>query len=85
MDRKEVGGISALVGFALGSLCGIGMKYYVDSHSFREEDERANRIVLEYRTENVQGGPEPETYVEWNGVRCYLRIDGKDISDLVRE
>lgn len=80
MDRKEVGGISALVGFALGSICGIG-KYYVDSHRFREEDERANRIVLEFRTENVLGGPEPETYVKINGMKYFSKIDGKDIGD----
>lgn len=84
MDQKEVMSISALVGFALGSINGIGMKYYVDSYSFREEDERANRIVQEFRTENVRGGPEPETYVTINGIKYFSKIDGKDIGDLIK-
>ncbi len=34
---------------------------------------------------NVRGNEKPETYVEVNGVKDYSHIDGKDLSDLVKE
>ena len=34
---------------------------------------------------NVRGNEKPETYVEVGGVKYYSHIDGKDLSDLVKE
>ena len=35
--------------------------------------------------QNVRGNEKPETYVEVNGVKYYSHIDGKEISDVVKE
>jgi hypothetical protein len=36
-------------------------------------------------TQNVLGNNQPETYIIKDGVRYYSRIDGKDISDLLKK
>lgn len=35
--------------------------------------------------QNVLGNEKPETYIEVNGVKYYSHIDGKELSDLVKE
>jgi len=35
--------------------------------------------------QNILGNGKPETYVEVNGVKYYSHIDGKEISDVVKE
>ena len=35
----------------------------------------------EYKTENVMGGSEPETFYEIDGKRAYLKIDGNPIGE----
>lgn len=67
--------IAATVGFGV-SIAGMGFRVGIDEYY-------KSRPAIE--SKNVCGGAEPATYIELNGVRCYLRIDGKDISDLVGE
>lgn len=49
---------------------------YINSSSSKEQ---------KVYQQNVLGNEKPETYVEVNGVKYYSHIDGKEISDLVKE
>lgn len=51
---------------------------------FYRSEATQGRAYSEQR-QNVLGNEKPETYVEVDGVKYYPHIDGKDISDLVKE
>lgn len=63
----------ASVAFSAGFLTGTQVKVV---YEHREEKETVSQ--------NILGGPEPETYVTVNGIKYFSKIDGKEISDVVK-
>ncbi len=57
----------------------------VDGKNKTQDARKDESLLYQEQTENVLGNEKPETYVELNGVKYYSRIDGKDISDLVKK
>lgn len=67
--------IAATVGFGV-SIAGMGLRVGTDEYY-------KSRPAIE--SKNICGGAEPETYVTVNGVKYFSKVDGKDISDVVRK
>ncbi len=59
---------------------------YVDSKSKTQKTTtESNFVSYQEQTQNVLGNEKPETYLEINGIKYYSRVDGKEISDLVKK
>ena len=77
MDSKNI--IVACIG--IGAL-GLAPLYGYAISSARMESSIKSPEVYQ---RNILGDDKPETYVEVDGVKYFSHIDGKDISDLVKE
>ncbi|MDP3698331.1 MAG: hypothetical protein Q8R47_01975 [Nanoarchaeota archaeon] len=73
------------VNFATKGFIGLGVAGILSVIMVAAVYQRSYAKSLEPDNQNVLGNEKPETYVEINGIKYYSRIDGEDISDLVKK
>lgn len=71
-------GLFMIVGAGMAVAAGT---FYAGSRILDHYYPEQNQVIQQ----NVLGNEKPETYVEVNGVKYYSHVDGKEISDLVKE
>jgi len=79
-DKTALGAFYGTI--ALAFMIGAYYTAYKGISMFSAIYDSRNNIVQQ---QDVRGNEKPETYVEINGVKYYSHIDGKELSDVVRE
>lgn len=80
IDSFTMGGFLKFT--AVGSVLFLGV--YVASRIGQHYLDRNYPEQSILQQKNVMGGPQPELYIEHDGVRYFSQVDGKDISELVK-
>ena len=82
IDENEKVPAVIYIGLAVTYMAGVYYFLYSAVSRFNAIYDSRNNIVQQ---QDVRGNEKPETYVEINGVKYYSHIDGKELSDVVRE
>lgn len=77
--RQHIGKLMAVVAVTSSLYLLVESQRKKDQHYSQRPTESFDIIQ-----KNILGNHRPEVYIEWDGVRYFSHVDGKEISDLVK-